>query len=41
MRLTKSIMNSGMILDQREELKEKMILEASSYQEGQQIVKEY
>jgi hypothetical protein len=34
MRLSQSLMNSGMSLDQREELIEKMSSEVSSYQQG-------
>jgi hypothetical protein len=40
MRLPESLMNSGMSLDQREELTEKMSSEVSSYQQGQLIEKE-
>jgi hypothetical protein len=40
MRLTESLMKSGMSLDQREELTEKMNSEVSSYQQGQLIEKE-
>jgi hypothetical protein len=40
MRLNESIMNSGMSLDQREELTEKMSSKVSSYQHGQLIEKE-
>jgi hypothetical protein len=40
MRLSESLMNSGMSLDQREELTENMSSEVSSYQQGQLIEKE-
>jgi hypothetical protein len=40
MRLSKSLMNSKMSLDQQEELTEKMSSEVSSYQQGQLIEKE-